>query len=96
LGSLQDPDNQDPPPPVTLLQTAEWAEGLSRFLQEQSASFDAGCQSRFQINDVARVNRLLVGSRTSGRQSEIGEFFGRGQNNAREERQPDEAVDLDD
>jgi len=40
---LQDPDNQDPHPPVTLLQVAlEWAEELSRYLQEQSATFDAG------------------------------------------------------
>jgi hypothetical protein len=86
----------NPPPHVTLLQAAEWAEGLIRLLQEQSARFDASSQSRFQVNYVARVNRLMVGSMTSGRQSVIDEFFGRGQNSAREDMQPDEAVDLDD
>jgi len=64
---LQVPDNWDPPPPVILLQAAEWAEELSRFLQEQLASFDAGSQSRFQIIYVDRVNRLLVLSMISGR-----------------------------
>jgi len=60
VADLQDPNNQNPSPPVTLLQAAEWAEGLSRF-------FDAGRQSRIQINYVARLNRLLVRSNLSGR-----------------------------
>jgi hypothetical protein len=50
----------------------------------------------FRSTTLPECNRLLVGSMTSGRQLEFGEFFGRGQNSAREERQPDEAVDLDD
>jgi len=82
VADLQDPDNRAPPACVTLLQAAEWAEELSRSLQEQSASFEAGSQSRFQINYVDRMNRLLVLSMISGCQSEIGKFFGRERNSA--------------
>jgi hypothetical protein len=43
---ISDPDNQDPPPPVTVQEAVQYAEGLSRFLQEQPNTFDSGSQSR--------------------------------------------------
>jgi hypothetical protein len=90
---ISDPDNQDPPPPITVQEALQYAEGLSRFLQEQPNSLDSGSQSRFQINIVARVNRLLVANLAASWQSQIGGYFGSRQRSTREE---EEGFDLGD
>jgi hypothetical protein len=88
---ISDPDKQDPPPPVTVQEAVQYAEGLSRFLQEQpntyAYTFDSGSQSRFMLNIVSRVHRLLVANLTASRQSRIGDFFGSVQSIAREEKE---------
>jgi hypothetical protein len=81
------------PPPITVQEAVQCAEKLSRFLQEQPNIFDSGSQSRFQINIVGRVNRLLVANLTASRQSQIGDFFGSCQRITSEE---EEGIDLED
>jgi hypothetical protein len=65
---------------------------------DQSDRFDAGSQSRFHVNHVARVDRLLVESMNAGCQSQLRGFFGRGQSTAtaKKEGGPDNLVDLED
>jgi len=92
-----DPDNLDPPPPVTFREAYQWAEGLGRFLQEHPTVFDSESQCRFQINYLARVNRVMVESMTARRQSQIGDFFQSmgGASSSRAREMSAEASDMD-
>jgi len=62
----------------------------------RAETFDPGSQTRFQINHFARVNRLLVASLVSCRQSRNGDFFSSGQSATRGEEQPAGTIDLED